>query len=229
MSNTLVTETNSAAVVEQSLMAFAAGMQPQTRSDIMNSYQLASRVASRKFPSKEQSEEWYNLVLETMEELGWLTIFRRHEREYSETQSLTLGNIAFKAIKAVAQAAAIGGPAREVLGKLAGDALGSLGSITEPQDLLKRNLEERETGSIGLVSCLENSEGEVLILLTAVSTDGMDKKTNSLVFEWENTGAYSYSGAALLSFNTGHYARVREDVADKLGDLTRTKVSKWDI
>lgn len=228
MSNILVTETNSAAVVEQSLMAFAAGMKAQTRSDILHSYQFASRVASKAYPTKEQSEEWYKRALEVMEDLGWLTIRRTYEREYSESQSLTLGSIAFKAMKAVGQAA-FGGPVSEALGKLAGDALESLGSITEPQEVLKRNLEERETGSIGLVTCLENSEGEVLMLLTAVSTDGMEKSKDTLVFEWKNTGAYNYSGAALLSFNTEHYARVREDVATRLGDLTRKNVSEYEI
>ncbi|MCG8293718.1 hypothetical protein [Pseudomonas entomophila] len=37
------------------------------------------------------------------------------------------------------------------------------------------------------------------------------------------------SAAVLLSFNTEHYARVREDVANRLGDLTRRNVSEYEI
>ena len=68
MNDKLITDTNSAAVVEQSLMTFAAGMSLQNRIDVMSSYQFASLVASKLYDSEDQSEQWYKQNLKVMED-----------------------------------------------------------------------------------------------------------------------------------------------------------------
>lgn len=228
MNTRLITDTNSAAVVEQSLMTFAAGMSLQNRIDVMNSYQFASLVASRLYDGEDQSENWYKQNLKVMEDLGWLTVRRTYEREVNDAQSLTLGNVAFKAIKIVGQAA-FGGPVAEALGSVAMQAVESLGNITEAQDIFKHNYMQRQSGTIGLTTCLETAEGELMMLLTAVSTKGMARDLDTVAFEWKSTDNYHYSGTALLAFNSNHYARVREHVETRLGERRTQNVLEYEF
>lgn len=228
MNDKLITDTNSAAVVEQSLMAFAAGMSLQNRTDVMNSYQFASLVASKLYDSEDQSEQWYKQNLKVMEDLGWLTVRRTYEREHSGEQSLVLGAIAFKAMKVVGQAA-FGGPIAEAMGKIAESALEGLGKITEAQELFKRNFKDKESGTVGLTTCLEMDDGQVMMVQTAVSTKGMIRDLDTVAFEWKNHAAYHYSGTALLAFNTQHYARVREHVEKRLGDRRFDNVLEYEF
>lgn len=228
MNDKLMTDTNSAAVVEQSLMAFAAGMSRQNRTDVMNSYQFASLVASKLYDSEDQSEQWYKQNLKVMEDLGWLTVRRTYEREYSGEQSLILGAIAFKAMKVVGQAA-FGGPIGDAIGKIAESALEGLGKITEAQELFKRKFKDKKGGTVGLAACLEMDDGQLMMVQTAVSTKGMVRDLDTVAFEWKNNAAYHYSGTALLTFNTQHYARVREHVEQRLGDRRFDNVLEYDF
>ncbi|WP_178125779.1 hypothetical protein [Pseudomonas sp. EMN2] len=228
MSKNLISDTHSAAIVEQSLVAFAAGMSLQNRTDVMNSYQFASLVASRLYDSENQSEAWYKQNLKVMEDLGWLTVRRTYEREHSDSQSLTLGAVAFKAMRVVGQAA-FGGPVSEAIGKLAEAALEGLGQVTEAQDIFKHNFREKLVGTIGLAACLENEEGQLMMVQTAVSTKGMSRDLDTVAFEWKNTDTYHYSGTALLTFNNDHYARVREHVEQRLGERRFENVLQYDF
>lgn len=228
MNDKLITDTNSAAVVEQSLMTFAAGMSLQNRIDVMSSYQFASLVASKLYDSEDQSEQWYKQNLKVMEDLGWLTVRRTYEREHSGEQSLVLGAIAFKAMKVVGQAV-FGGPVTEAINKIAESALDGLGKFTEAQELFKRNFKDKMAGTVGLTACLETDDGRLMMVQTAVSTKGMVRDLDTIAFEWKNNAAYHYSGTAFLTFNTQHYARVREHVEKRLGDRRFDNVLQYDF
>lgn len=228
MSKNLIADTHSAAVVEQSLIAFAAGMSLQNRTDVMNAYQFASLVASKLYDGEHQSEAWYKQNLKVMEDLGWLTVRRTYEREMSESQSLTLGAVAFKAMRIVGEAA-FGGPIGDALSKVAEAALGSLGELTEAQEIFKHNFKDKLVGTIGLAACLETDDGQLMMVQTAVSTKGMSRDLDTVAFEWKSTDTYHYSGTALLTFNIHHYARVREHVETRLGDRRFENVLQYDF
>nr|WP_280042942.1 hypothetical protein [Pseudomonas sp. Hg5Tf]MDH2560103.1 hypothetical protein [Pseudomonas sp. Hg5Tf] len=70
---TEILSTNTAAVLEQSLMAFGAGMSVQSRTDVKNSYQFASLVASKLYDQEGQGEAWFKQFLKVMQDCGWVT------------------------------------------------------------------------------------------------------------------------------------------------------------
>lgn len=225
---TEILSNNTASVVEQSLIAFGAGMSYQSRTDVKNSYHFASLVASKQFNQEDQSEAWFNQFLKVMQDCGWVTARRSFERVTSESQSLTLGALAFKAMNGVGTLF-LGGPVGIALNKLAGDALGKLGAIQEAQEVFKRNVNGKSSGTVGLASCIETGEGEVVLGMSAINTGGADKDLDLVVFEWKSTAESHYTGAAALSFNKSVYAGVRATIEAKLGERSKAAVLDYDI
>ncbi|MGE7992399.1 hypothetical protein ACQKPE_15420 [Pseudomonas sp. NPDC089554] len=227
--NTNVTTTNSAAVVEQSLMAFGAGMSYQSRSDVKSSFQLASLVASKRYSQGDQAEQWFDEFIRTLEGSGWAKVRRTFEREDISGKSLTLGAIAFKAMKVAGQTL-VGGPLGEAMISLASQAVDGLDKVTEPQQLFSSNVKKKSSATVGLASCMEISEGEVLMGVAAISAATSQNDLDTLVFEWKSTSSQNYSGMALLSFNKASYNdKLREAIIDKLAERAFANVMDFDI
>ncbi|MFB4391509.1 MULTISPECIES: hypothetical protein [unclassified Pseudomonas] len=226
--NMSVTTTNSAAVVEQSLMAFGAGMSYQSRTDVKSSFQLASLVASKRYDQEDQAEQWFDTFIGALTQSGWTIVRRTFEREHIAGESLTLGNIAFKAMKITGQAL-VGGAVGEAMISLAGQAVEGLGKVDEPQQLFSRNVKTKSSATVGLASCLETSEGEVVMGVAAISSAASQTDLDTVVFEWKSTSSQSYSGMAMLSFNKQVYNRLREHVVGKLAERALANVMDFDI
>lgn len=227
--NKSVTTSNSASVIEQSLMAFGAGMSYQSRSDVKSSFQLASLVASKRYNQEDQAEQWFDEFIKTLEKSGWATARRTFEREEIAGQSLTLGAIAFKAMKVAGQTL-LGGPLGEAMISLAGQAVEGLGKVTEPQQLFSRNVKRNMSATVGLASCIETSEGEVVMGVAAISAAARQNDLDTVVFEWKSTSSHSYSGMALLSFNKELYNdKLREAIVYKLAERAFANVMDFDI
>ncbi|NIF25317.1 hypothetical protein F3J44_02860 [Pantoea sp. Tr-811] len=219
----------SAAVIEQSLLAFGLGIDPAIRNDIKNAYQYASLVASRRFPNEGQTEQWFAQFIDVMRDCGWVALKRTYERERAQTQSLKLGAIAFKGMKVVGQAV-LSNPLTDALAQLAADALEGLGQVTEAQDILLRNLKEKKTGTVGLGACIQNEAGEVILAMSAIdSTPFADHELNTVVFEWKSTAIELYTGSAVFAFNSDLYGSVRADIRNKLQDRAVRNVLDYDI
>jgi len=221
--------TNSIAVVEQSLLALSAGMSAQSRRDAKTTFQFASRVASKLHDRDGESEAWFNKFLEVMRTLGWVVGKRSYERDYDQSQSLTLGPIAFKVASAAGKAL-LGGPVGEAMAKLAGDAISALGNIEEAQKIYQLNVKGHPVATTGLGACIETPEGELFMLVNAFSASPGENDLNTTVFEWKSSSKDRYCGSAVLSFNEVVYTdAVRASIEQKLIDKAIEAASEFDI
>ncbi|WP_027592590.1 hypothetical protein [Pseudomonas sp. LAIL14HWK12:I7] len=221
--------TNSIAVVEQSLLALSAGMSAQSRRDAKTTFQFASRVASKLHDRDGESEAWFNKFLEVMRTLGWVVGKRSYERDYDQSQSLTLGPIAFKVASAAGKAL-LGGPVGEAMAKLAGDAISALGNIEEAQKIYQQNLKGHPVSTTGLGACIETPEGELFMLVNAFSASPGENDLNTTVFEWKSSSKDRYCGSAVLSLNEVVYTdAVRASIEQKLIDKAVQAASEFDI
>ncbi|MCX2688905.1 hypothetical protein OO306_25585 [Pseudomonas sp. DCB_AW] len=221
--------TNSIAVVEQSLLALSAGMSAQSRRDAKTTFQFASRVASKLHDRDGESEAWFNKFLEVMRTLGWVVGKRSYERDYDQSQSLTLGPIAFKVASAAGKAL-LGGPVGEAMAKLAGDAISALGNIEEAQKIYQLNVKGHPVATTGLGACIETPEGELFMLVNAFSASPGENDLNTTVFEWKSSSKDRYCGSAVLSLNEVVYTdAVRASIEQKLIDKAVQAASEFDI
>lgn len=224
----VILSTNSAAVIEQSLMAFGAGMTEQSRRDVKNAYQFASLVASKLYDEEGQGEAWFKQFLKVMQDCGWVTARHSYERQHTTAQALTVGAIAAKALGTVGTAV-MGGPIGTALNKLTGDALAKLVQVDQAQKLFDRSVKGKKTANIGLASCIETSDGEVVLAMGCVHSDTSTHDLDVTVLEWKSSAAQFYTGAAVLSFNKSLYERVRATIENKLGDRAIANVLDYDI
>ncbi|CAM3947784.1 hypothetical protein [Pseudomonas] len=225
---TEILSTNTAAVLEQSLMAFGAGMSVQSRTDVKNSYQFASLVASKLYDQEGQGEAWFKQFLKVLQDCGWVTARRSYEREFTSSKTLTVGAVASKALGAIGTAV-MGGPVGVALNKLTNDALAKLGQVEQAQKLFDRNVKNKKTATIGLASCIETSDGEVVLAMSCIHSDTSAKDLDVFVLEWNSSSAEFYTGAAALSFNKPVYERVRATIESKLGDRSLGNVLDYEI
>ncbi|MFJ4432736.1 hypothetical protein ACIPZG_17370 [Pseudomonas sp. NPDC089395] len=216
MTDETVTEnSNSLAIIEQSLMAFGAGMSVQARRDAKQSYRYASLRASKRYNSEGQTEQWFGEFLNAMGTCHWTIGKRDFAREHTSSKTLTIEAVAFKVTKAAAQAL-IGGPIADAVSKLVGDALSGLGNITEAQEIFKRNVKEKPSGTVSLGACIETSTGEVVMMMTAHSAYPSSNDLETLVFSWKSSGDEQYAGSAYLVHDTDMYDTIRDRIKQEL-------------
>jgi len=219
----------SAAVVESSLMAFGTGMSAQNRQDAKNAVLFATLAANRQFDQLIQSEEWFALFLSVMRTCGWTAVYRTHEKESSNGQALTVANVVVEAVQKAATGLIKGNPLGQVLGSLAERAIAGVGKDEQALTLFKRNLKQRSNVVVGLASCIETAQGEVVMALGAIQRSVRSEDLDVLVFDWRSATSITYTGSAALSFNTQLYDGLRAAVEKKLGDKALSQVIDYEI
>ncbi|MDU9392569.1 hypothetical protein ACIP1T_25530 [Pseudomonas japonica] len=220
---------SSAAVVESSLMAFGAGMSAQNRQDAKNAVLFATLAANRQFDQLIHSEEWFGLFLSVMRTCGWTTVHRTHEKEVASGQSLTVSNVVVEAVKVAASGLIQGNPVGQVFSSLAEQAIQGVSKDDKALTLFKRNLKQRSNVVVGLASCIETAQGEVVMALGAIQRSVRDEDLDVLVFDWHSASTTSYKGSAALSFNNQLYDGLRAAVEKKLGDKALTQILDYEI
>lgn len=209
------TSENSISVIEQSLMAFGAGMSLQARRDAEQSFRYASLRASKLYSAEGQAEQWFGKFLEAMVSCHWTIGKRSYEAEHTSSQSLTIEGVVFKVAKTAAQTL-VGGEVGKMLGGLLEQAIGGLGKITEAQEIFKRNMKNKPSGTIGLGGCMETAEGEVFMVVSAHSANPSQNDLDTVVFDWKSCGDDQYSSSAYMVHDTDMYDLIRDQIKLKL-------------
>ncbi|WP_409277280.1 hypothetical protein [Pseudomonas defluvii] len=227
--NNEVLSIDSAAVVENSLVAFGAGMSLQSRNDAKNAYLFASLATNKLYDPTTQGEAWFNQFLKVMQDCGWVTAHRTYEKEASSNQSLKLSNVVVKAVQAAAATALPGTAATAVLGDLARKAIGGLPKSDQALALFKRNVDPKSSAVVGVASCIETADGEVVMALGAVQRRSSTHDVDVLFFDWDSASSETYKGTAALSFNKMIYDRLRARIEQQLGDRALSKILDYEI
>ena len=220
---------DSAAVGESSLVAFGAGISLQSRNDAKNAYLFASLASNKLFDPTTQGEAWFNQFLKVMQDCGWVTAHRTYEKETTSGQSIKLSNVVVKAVQAAAAAAVPGAPAVAVLGDLARKAIGGLPKSDQALSLFKRNVNQKAAAVVGVASCIETADGEVVMAMGAIQRRASTHDVDVLFFDWDSASSETYKGTAALSFNKVIYDRVRARIEQQLGDRALAKILDYDI
>lgn len=223
-----VVSKDSAFLVENSLMAFGAGMTLQNRTDVKNAFHFASLVAGRRHDPDQESEHWYGQFLRVMQDCGWVTTRRNYEREVSSATNVSVGAVALRLLGA-AGTAALGVFAGKAFGLLAKAALEKLGVNPGLKDVFLHTRKGKANGMVGLGACMETAEGEVVLVMGCVAAKAPGSENDLLGIEWSITSSEFYTGTAVLSFNQDLYARVRGTVENKLQDRSASNVLEYQV
>lgn len=220
---------SSAAVVESSLLAFGAGMTAQNRQDVKNSYLFATLVANKRHNQLTLSEAWFDYFLDAMTDCGWAVARRTHEKSSDTAQSLTLANVAVKAVQVAASSLLSGGPVVQALGLFAEKAIEGLNKDEEALTLFKRSLYRQSNVMVGVASCIETKDGEVVMALGAIQRTVRNEDLDTLLFDWDSNTSSTYRSTAALSFNSQIYAKARDLIEQRLGERALSRIMDYEI
>lgn len=225
---TLVTS-DSAAVVETSLLAFGAGMSVQSRTDVKNSFLFASLAAAFKCSESKLDEDWFSHFLLAMRDCGWVIAKRTFERENTTEQSLTLANIVLEAVR-TATTGLIGGAAvSAIMTSLADQALQKLPKNDKAMELFKRNFLSKNSATVGLAACKQTEEGEILMAIGAAQHMTSQEDVGVIFFDWDGSRSTTFKSTVSLSFNPVLYERVRASIEERLGERAVSRIAEYQI
>ncbi|CAG8869455.1 hypothetical protein PS627_03528 [Pseudomonas fluorescens] len=219
---------DSAALVEDSLIAFGVGMTLLTRSDVKNAFHFASLVAGKLHDPEQESENWYGQFLKVMQDCGWVTTRRNYAREDSSVISASVGSVALRVLGA-AGTAALGVAAGQAFGALAQAALAKLGLSPGLKDVFIHKRKGKANGMVGLGACIETAEGEVTLVMSCLAAKAPESENDLLGIEWTVNSSELYTGTAVLSFNKALYEKVRGTVENKLGERSVSNVLEYEV
>lgn len=218
-----------ASIVGDAILAFVSGMSPQNQADVQHAYLFASLVANKKYPRDEQSKEWYQQFLQVMQDCGWNILSRYYDSVSASGKSFKVDQLALKILGSAVAAAAVPGPTSVLMLKVAGDAIAALQTSDKPLQVFDRNTAESGTGGVGVASCLETPQGEVIMALGVVRFIKRANQTRVLFIDWDASKVDLYRGECQMVMVPSITARTRNMILDKLGDRAQSKIEEYEI
>jgi len=218
-----------AAVVGGNLLAFAEGFSRQNKEDLMNSFLFATLVANKKYLPETEGQQWYGQFNKVLATLGWLSTNWSYANYRSTQQRFTMDQAGLEILGSAIAAAALPGPASAAMLKVAADAVKTLMKKEEPLRLFERQTKMHRGGNFRIGACHESADGTVTVAMGAVNFQAQSAITDVLFWEWSNTEVSTYRGEDCLVLNTGLYAKVRQQILDKLGKNAESAIDEFDI
>jgi len=202
-------------VVSNAIIAFVAGMSPQNKKDVQNSFLFATLVANNQYDANQQSESWYQLFMTVMADLGWNSIRRDYSDYRVADRSFTMDQVGLSILASVVAAAAVPAVASAALIKVAKDAIDALAKTDKPFRLFKQRSERVRNANFAVASCTED-RGEVLMALATFDLKSDVNFTNVLFWEWNNSTVRISRGEAVLVLNEQVYSAARDEIVKRL-------------
>lgn len=217
------------AVVGSNLLAFAEGVSRQNKEDIMDSFQFATMAANKMFNPETQSQEWYARFNKVLGTLGWFSTNWSYSRYRSTRQQFSMDQVGLEIIGSAVAAAALPGPASAAMLKVAGDALVALKAQEKPLRLFERQTKTHHGANFRIGACAESEEGTVSMAMGAVNFSANSVVTDVLFWTWNSAEVSTFRGEDMLVFNARAYARVRDQVQEKLNKSSASAITEFEI
>lgn len=223
--------TPDASVVDASIISFVSGMSEQNKEDVRNSYLYASLVATKKFPSQQDGDKWYELFVEVMSKVGWVFVDRRYDRSESSNLGLSMDQAGLQIIASVAASAALPATIGTNLLKACTGALESLkkSENLKPLSVLQSKANDNDGARFSLGACAEDEDNEVIMAFGSVQYLSPDRKGNFLFISWDRTATSMYSAKARMALNPTVYAMARPMILKALGKNIETAIAHYEI
>lgn len=226
--NLLTSDQASAAVDDQSVVCFTAGLSSQLKSDVLDSTLLAQLAASAKFPRDPNTFEynvvgWYNCYTDTLQKLGWDIqglAFSRHQ----------VSGSSFQVNKVVIELLA--GLVSSNTGLIVQSALDALNAAKADQSkalsLWKSHTDNDANGTFQIACCSE-SGGCAAMALSAFYMTSKDKIRQILWCDYSSSDTQLQNANTQVVLNNSVYSHVRSAVAQKLAGRAASFVADLDI
>jgi hypothetical protein len=193
-----------------SLVAFAPGIDPQHRDDVLNSTLFAQLVANKKFKRAEQPIAWYEAYTSVLGKIGWvIQDFSFHKFDASGP-TLHITDCVLQILKETLDPSAYSSAVAIV------NALMALSATDDKVEVFKSQSVEPGNGNfqIGLAA---EAEGVVTMKVAAFYFSSKQRDINFLWISYQSSDVELYSSTQTMTLNPVVYSTVRQGILEKLG------------
>lgn len=208
-----------AAVNGSHVLSFVGGLTAGDKVDVLNSVQFAQRAASAAYNRNTAVEQWYESLTDTMGRLGWVGQGLAFSRQTAAHGTLTMDRAALDVIATIAT-----GNQLAILVK-AIDALRALPEEDAAFTLFRHLTEQSTNGSFQLGAVQKSTDGTLAMAMGGFYFHARTQQTRALSWDWGGDDVAFWVAAQVMTFNSGHYARLRDTVAERLGDAAADYVA----
>jgi hypothetical protein len=218
-----------AAVVNNVIAVFSAGMSQQNREDVRNCLHYCTLAADKQFPNEVDGAGWYKLFVAALKQVGWLKLTDSNESSHSSERGMTLDAVAIKMISGGLTALASPVLSAGLMLPLIGDAVKGLSASPEAASLFSLKSQGKSGSRFAIAACTENADGDVQMAVGMVSSDETSSNSQVLFATYGSASKHLYAANDGLSFNAPVFAQVRADIIAALGSNAREAIRDFPI
>lgn len=211
-----------AAVDAGSLVSFVGGVSAIHQQDTLNSTLLAQLAANQKYDREEQTVDWYKFYRDVLENIGWVIQGFNFNKFDTQSASFSVDEVVIKLLAAIAtdDDVAIVAETIEAVKALSNDDGRVVLFDSQSHKLKKGNFQ------IGIGN---DDDGVMVMKMGAFYFSTSKDVTNVLWFRFERSDSEMYQASQTINLNEQIYAKVRQQVIDKLGVRAQEFVLGLDI
>lgn len=206
-------------VVGRSLVSFVNNVPKQQKDDVLNSSLLAQLAADARYKVKEENQKWSKAYTEVMENIGWvMQDFQFHEIENKQSD-FKLSNVILEIVSEL-----VGG--NQKIMNLLKASLDALKESTEELSLFSHRNHGDKIRSFQVVPCEVDESGQVITVFVCFLFEASQTDDDYLFWEWHSRDIKLSVGSQTCALNENLYAKLRDDVLNKLGVNGSTYIKK---
>jgi hypothetical protein len=209
-----------AAVLEDSLVSFTAGLSDQNRDDVTQSLLFMQLGANHKYSRMEEREQWYKFYYDGLSKLGWLTTDSAYQSYSPAKQSFTMDEVALEII------AAVGGQSFALLASAATKALQKSGG---PLKLFENSNKSEDMSSFKMLPCIQTQRGDVSMMLNFMRFTKTVKTTHVLFWKFSSSDVRIYRDACKIQLIAETYKDLRKGIQGRLGKKSKDFIAGLEI
>lgn len=223
-----VDEANPEAVVaDNTVIAITAGMTKDNKRIVKDTMLFASLVANKAHPNG--GVAWYERYLNVLSYCGWFPQSSGLSDYRLTHSSFTLDQVALKILESALVAAALPGPAKLLMLKVAKDTIDALREKDKPLRLFNQSSKTHPGAKFAIAAAAESSDGEVVVAMGALDFNTRLNVTQVLFTEWSSSSVHIKRAENHMILAQDHYERVRDVVEKKLTGGARQALEEFEI
>lgn len=220
-----VTPDEQGAVVDSNVVTFPAGTTTEVRNAVSNWLLLAQRVATKKAPDKEKTQEWCDAYLDTLLQSGWVE--RENASAWTE-ESATGFTVHQKILELVA---VVLGPVPTALAIVTA-ALTSLQGMSKDSPwitLFDRRGRSATAVGFQVANCETGDDGQPVLRAIDFRVHAEQSMTQVLFFKFTSRRARLYRRAVLLELPSDAIADYGPAIKQKVQDLVEANIAAFEL
>jgi hypothetical protein len=213
-----------ATVVGSDVIAFAQGIDPSERDDIVSASLLAQLVAKKQEPAPATLDEvvrWYDAYFEVLSQIGFLI----EDKSFVQYDTRSDSFEAHEAILEVAAALLAGSPGALVLVTRTLEALRRMSDDSPWITLFNRESQSANTARFQMSVVSQDDDRRLHEVVMSFGLEATTKVTQVLFFKFRSQTARLQHHSGRVAINAAVLAGIRDDVARKLSDHVREYVA----